>query len=153
MAHYRTTIRNAARDILMELPTTAGRCYVSRYYPVAQNKLPCLCVYTLSEASEPHRIGSGRALMRTLELVVECIAEANDVLDDRLDEMAFEVEEAIGADTTLGLPDGVYDCTLTGTRVGLRQPGQETEKQTGSAVLTFEVTYRTLLASPDTAAI
>lgn len=152
MAHYRQTIRDAVVDILDGLETTEGRVFVSRSVPLASADLPALCVYTASETSEPDRIGSNRAVRRELSLVVEGVAEVNETLDDTLDDIATEVEAAIGADTTLGLSAGVYDCTLASTQIAIRGGG-DAKKETGSVVLTFTVTYRTLLANPATAAV
>lgn len=152
MAHYRQTIRNAVVDILDGLETTEDRVFATRTAPLASDKLPALCIYTVSETSEPHRIGSSRAVLRKLSLVVEGVAEVNETLDDTLDDIAAEVETAIGADTTLGLSSGVYDCTLDSTQIAIRG-GAESKKETGSVVMTFTVNYRTLLANPATAAV
>lgn len=150
MAHYRQTIRERVTTILTGLNTTGSNVFESRYYPVEETNLPCLCVYTISETSEVSRMNATRALTRVLELAITGVARVNSTLDTTLDTIAAEVEAAIGADTQLNLPQAVYDCTLTQTRVSLTQPAGD--KQTGVVELIYNVTYRTLLSNPAVAA-
>ena len=150
MAHVRQTIREAVVDILTGLDTTGQNVFATRIAPVAEAQLPALCIYTLSETSEVHSMGTGRALYRELSLIVEGVAKVNETLDDTLDDIAAEVETAIGADGTLDV-EGVYDTTLAATQIAIRGAG-EASKDTGSAMMTFLVRYRTLLADPTTAA-
>ena len=144
MAHARKNIRDAAAQLLAGLSQTGARVYPSRYYPVDEASLPAICIYTISEESDADSMGP-RNLVRRLQLAVEIVARAVDTLDDTLDEIAAEVEAAIGANPTLN--GSAKDCILGGTRIGLSSPSDPAAKPTGSAVLSYLVTYRTLAAN------
>lgn len=143
MAHVRKHIRDAVVARLTGLPSTGSRVYATRAYPVDAASLPALCVYTLSETSELATIGPNGALRRSLDLVVEAVAKVNATLDDTLDGLAFDVEQAIAGDRTLG--GYAKDCVLASTSIAVRG---EAEKETGSAVMTFAVTYWTRAVDP-----
>lgn len=143
MPHHRKALRDAVVTALTGLASTGARVYPTRTYPVDAAALPALCVYTLSEASEVHNMGAARSLLRVLDLAVEAVAQVNDTLDDTLDQICLEVETAIGADPTLG--GKCYDCSLAATKIAVRG---EAEKETGSAVLSFALRYRTRAGDP-----
>lgn len=138
MPHVRKIIRDAVVSRLTGLSATGARVYPTRTYPVDVDSLPALCVYTLSEESSVDSLGTNRGLSRRLDLIVEAVARVNATLDDTLDAIALEIETAIAADPTLG--GLAKDCTLASTRIAVRG---EAEKETGAAVLTYSVTYRT----------
>jgi hypothetical protein len=98
MAHQRKTIRDQVVTTLTGLTTTGSNVFNSRVYPNEQSKLPLLNVYTLSEASELDATGG---LLRTIDLAVEGFAQANSNIENTMDTIAKEVEEALGADHTL----------------------------------------------------
>lgn len=143
MPHHRKAIRDAVVAALTGLPSTGVKVFPTRTYPVDATELPVLCVYTLSEDSELHAMGQSRSLLRILELVVEAIAAVNGTLDDTLDQLALETEQALGADPTFG--GRCYDCALASTKIAIRGEG---EKETGSAVMTFALRYRTRASDP-----
>lgn len=146
--HARRAIRDAAVQALAGLPSTGTNVHATRLYPVEPTGLPALCIYTLAEESGFDTLGgSSRKLLRRLELAVEIVAQVNDTLDDTLDQICLEVEQIIGANFTLG--GTAKDCELQSTKITVRGEG---EKQTGSAVLTFSVTYRTLATNAATLA-
>lgn len=145
MAHARKVIRDAAVQLLTGLATTGSRVHATRLYPIEAEGLPALCIYTLTEESGFDTLS--RKSLRRLELAVEIVAQVNDTLDDTLDAIALEVEAALGTNFTLG--NRAKDCELQSTKISVRGEG---EKQTGSAVLIFGVTYRTLAADPATLA-
>ena len=150
MAHHRKVIRDAVVTALTGLATTGSSVYPTRTYPLDEAKLPALCVYTISEDSAVDSMKvSTRGLRRSLELAVEGIAVNNGALDEALDQIALEVETAIGADPTFA--GKCYDCTLSQTRISVR--GGESQKEIGSVVMTFAVTYRTKASDPSTNAI
>lgn len=146
--HMRKVIRDAVVAALTGLTSTGSNVHATRTQPLEAGHLPALCVYTLDENSELHNMGPGRSLLRDLSLVVEAVAQANGEIDDTLDQIALEVEAAMNADTTFG--GKTYDCFLASTRIAVRGAG---EKDTGSAVMTFMLRYRTLAANPSTNSI
>ena len=100
MAHLRKQIRDRVVTNLTGLSTTASRVYASRIYPMAAANLPGLCIYTKSESVEILTMSPPRAQLRTLSLAVEGYAVATSSLDDTLDAISLEVEEALAADLT-----------------------------------------------------
>ena len=64
--HIRQQIRERIATNLTGLTTTGTRVYQSRVYPLEDNNLPGLIIYTVSEESEPAVIGTDRLLDRKL---------------------------------------------------------------------------------------
>ena len=98
MAHLRKQIRDNVVTALTGLSTTGSRVYASRVYPMAAANLPGLCVYAKSEEVETTTITRPRTQLRTLTLSVEGFAVATSGLDNTLDAISLEVEEALAAD-------------------------------------------------------
>ncbi len=94
MAHLRKQIRDNVVTALTGLSTTGSRVYASRVYPMAAAKLPGLCVYAKSEEVETTTTTRPRTQLRTLTLSVEGFAVATSGLDNTLDAISLEVEEA-----------------------------------------------------------
>lgn len=143
MAHQRKVIRDAVVSSLIGATGAGARVYPTRTYPIDEASLPAICVYTLNETSEINSLGAGRSLRRSLDLIVEAIAKVNDTLDDVLDQLALEIEVALGSNFTLG--GNAYSCVLDSTKITVRG---EAEKETGSAVLGYSVSYRTPFNDP-----
>lgn len=101
MAHLRKQLRDRVVTDLTGLTTTGARVYASRVYPMAAANLPGLCVYTKAEEVETLTLAPPRTQGRVLTLVVEGYAAATSGLDNTLDQMSLEVEEALAADRTL----------------------------------------------------
>lgn len=144
--HARKAIRDAAVQLLTGLATTDSRVHATRLYPLEPAGLPALCIYTLNEESGFDTLPP-RKHLRRLELAVEIVVQVNDGLDDALDQIALEVETKLGINYTLN--GTAKDCELQSTKIAVRGEG---EKQTGSAVLTFGITYRTPASDPSTLA-
>lgn len=140
MAHPRKVIRDAVVLALTGLTQTGSNVHATRTQPLEAAQLPALCVYTLDESSELDVL-SPRKMMRNLTLVIEAVAQVNDTLDDTLDQICLEVETQLGTNFTLG--GLVKDCRLVSTKITARGTG---EKDTGSAVMSFDILYRTLAA-------
>lgn len=148
MAHHRQTIRQAVAAVLAGLPTTGPRVFKSRVWPLADDKLPCLLVFTRRDQVQDASMGRPRRLNRGVEVIVEgVVAAASEDLDDTLDIIAAEVEAAMGADPTLG--GVVKQCLLDGSTSELR--ASEGEKPVGAIQLVFIATYRTVEGDPSTA--
>ena len=142
MAHQRKTIRDAVITSLTGLTTTGSRVFNSRVYPNEESKLPCLNVFTLSEAVE---LDSVKSTIRSLELVVEGFASANSNIENTLDTIATEVEEALGSDTSLS--NTCQSHNITNTEITLSNEGS---LPIGVVRLVFNVIYRTTQADVET---
>jgi hypothetical protein len=137
MAHVRKQIRDDVVTTLTGLITTGTRVFASRVYPNEAGKLPLLCVYSLNEASELIAM-NGNQLLRSLEIVVEGYAKAKANLDDTLDAIAKEVEEALAVDPTRG---GIaHKTVINDTEISLSEEG---EQPIGVIRMSFQVDYVT----------
>lgn len=146
MPHQRENVRDAIVSAVTSLTTTGSRVYRSRIYPLASDKLPGLVVYCRSETSEPELVvGIPRKLVRVAQFVVEGYARATADVDETLDDIAAEVETAIGGSQ---LSNAVRDCTLTNTDIDFADGG---DVPLGIIRMTFAVTYRTVENAPTSA--
>ena len=142
--HVREQIRSRIVTNCTGLGTTGSRVFESRIYPLASSELPGLLVYTLSESSEPIRIGPNRLIQRNLNLVVQAYCEQNSDFDGTIDDICKEVETALASDRTVnGL---AKDLFITSTEISFSSEGA---KAIGYATLLFEVDYYTDAQSPD----
>lgn len=138
MSHLRKQIRDAVVTALTGLATTSTRVYKTRIYPLETGKLPGLCIYTRSEEISNETINPPRTQLRTLEVVVESYVMANSNIDDSLDAISLEVEEAIYSHQTLsGLAKGIDITSFEADYSG------EGEKIVGVGRLTLSVYYTT----------
>ena len=67
MAHVRQSIRDNVVTVVTGLTTTGTNVFRSRVYPLGENKLPALCVYTAAEEVEYNRLNQPRDVVRTVE--------------------------------------------------------------------------------------
>jgi hypothetical protein len=138
MAHVRKQIRDNVVTTLTGLTTTTTNVYRTRVYPLASGKLPGLAIYTNSEISSYETLTIPRTRSRTLELMVEGYVSGTANLDNTLDTIAVEVEEAMETDVTRG--GLAKDTQLTATEMELVGEG---EKVAGVIRMTFEIMYFT----------
>lgn len=148
MAHLRQQIREYIGGTLVSgLTTTGTRVYQSRLYPMADDNLPGLLVYTTTEESEPDVMGSTRNIDRAMNLVIEGFAKTATNLDDKLDTIADEVETAMAGSPTIN--SLAKNSWLASTEIALMGEG---ETPVGVITMNYSVIYRTRDSSPDTAA-
>lgn len=143
MAHLRTQIRAAFRSSLIGLVTTADRVFTSRSTPIPEAKLPALVIETNSEDSEPFDL-QDEASERTLTVLVIGRAKVSDQLDDVLDQIALEVEQAIAA-TGAGLDGIAESVAYAGMRMG---HSADLEKPAGEIRLAYTVRYMPQTENP-----
>ena len=104
MAHARQQIRQQLITTLTGLATTGSNVVASRVYDIATSQFSriskALAIYTLSEDLGEE---SANKQMRLLDVVVEVREKASSNLDNALDAIGAEVEDALFAsgDTTL----------------------------------------------------
>ena len=146
MAHVRKTIRDDVTSTLTGLTTTGSNVYQTRFYPLAEAKLPGLCIYTNSETTEHATMTKPRTQFRTLEVVVEAYVKGIANVDDTLDTIAVEVEEAITADVTLG--GNAKDAKITAFEASYAGDG---DQPVGVGRFTLEVLYATVENDIETA--
>lgn len=102
MAHVRKSIRDNVKTTLTGLTTTGSNVYQTRVYPLAEDKLPGIAIYTRSEDTEYQTVTVPRHQERTLVIAVEAYVKALTDYDDTLDSIAAEVEAALYTDLTRG---------------------------------------------------
>jgi len=136
MAHYRQQIRERVATTLTGLATTGSNVFQSRVYPIEENKLPCLLIYTKDETSEPLAMSPPRSIEKVLNLVVEAYVKTNNNFDDTIDTICKEVEEALYADRLIN--NLAKDSFLTNTEINFNSDG---DNPVGIVVMTFEIAY------------
>lgn len=136
MSHLRQLIRSNIVTTVTGLTTTGSRVYQTRIYPLEQSKLPGLCVYTRSETTEYTTISPPRRQERSLEVVVEIYAMATTNLDNTLDTVAAQIEEALASDVTRG--GYAKDTKVIAFEADFDGSG---EQPVGVGRLTVQVTY------------
>ena len=143
--HVRKQIRNAAKGASQGLGTTGDRVFVSRVYPLDKVKLPGLLIFTPAEDSA--REDSPTDLMRDMTLQVHGVVRISENLEDELDDIALEVEQALDALGTADLAK-IYHG-IQGTVSTLE--GGDVDKPHGAIAMDFLYTYRTVSGAPDVA--
>ena len=134
MAHARKQIRDQLMTTLTGLTTTESRVFNSRVYD--HDALPCISVYTLSEELGEE---SQNKQFRMLNVMVEVRAKAADSLEDDLDKIGAEIEDAIfnNGDTTLSNTCKEFD--YDGLDIEL---SGEAEQPFGLMTMRFMAMYR-----------
>jgi hypothetical protein len=143
MAHARQLIREQVATTLTGLSTTGSNVFQSRVYPLQESNLPALLIYTKEESSEAIVMGSDRAIERELTLAVEAYVKNNTNSDDIIDDIAEEIESAIGADSTLN--NKAKDVFLVSTDINYVGEG---ENPVAVATFNFLVNYCTDETNP-----
>ena len=146
MAHVRQQIRTRIGTLLTDgVSLVSSRVYGSRVYPLTEAKLPAITVYAGNETSALITMGA-KKLTRTVAINVDVYERATANLDDDLDAICVQVEEAIAADFTLS---GLAKTTvLSSTDIDF---SGEAEQPVGVARLTFDVLYHTDIGDVETA--
>lgn len=140
MAHVRQQIREAVATMLDNIVgATADTVYQSRTTEISESVMPCLVVYSKREQSEIDSMTPPRGCYRELNVVVEGYAKATTNMDDTLDTIAEEVEQAIASDITLG---GLCrDISIIETDINY---DGKADKPAGVVRMTFRAQYRVL---------
>ena len=146
MAHVRKQIRDQIASVLVsDVSLVSGRVYQSRVYPLHEAKLPAITVYTGSETSGLMVMGA-KTLARTASIMVDAYVRATVNLDDDMDAIAVQIEEAIADDFTVnGL---AKDAVLVSTDIDF---SGETEQPVGVVRLSYAVRYVTAIENVETA--
>ncbi len=144
MAHARTAIRDNVVTTLTGLATTGANVSKTRVYPFAADKLPRVSVYTKSESSEYATVTRPRTIIRSLVAAVEVMVQTD--VDDDIDQIAAEIEEAIYADVTRG--GLAKDTRIVSFEADF---SGDPDQPVGSAVILLEIDYVTIEGAPEAA--
>ena len=144
MTHVRQSIRDNVVTTLTGLSITGSKVYRSRVYPLAENNLAGLIVYTKLESSEYATNTRPRTLMRTLTVIVEAYVRGISDYDSQLDGIAVQIEEALYADITRG--GFAKDTKIVSFDAG---DSGEGDLPVASAIFTVEVLYSTKESDPE----
>lgn len=136
MSHARQQIREAVATLVTGLTTTGSSVFQSRFYRVQASELPALFIYSTDESIERETIGTGPYLRRELSIRIEGMAKALDNLDDTLDIIGEEVEDALGGQ----LPAGVDDFRISSVSIDYSGEG---EQPVGVIRMDFVARYQT----------
>ena len=146
MAHVRETIRSNIVTVFTGVTTTGSNGFDRRHYPLESSNLPALCVYTLSEETEYATMTVPRTQLRTLNVAVEAYVKGTGAIDNTIDTIAVQVEEALDADLTR---DGnAKDTQITAVDIDYNAEG---EQPLGIAKFNVVVLYETLENDVETA--
>lgn len=139
MTHARKQIRDQIVTTLTGLATTGSNVFASRMWPMAEEQMPGLIVYTVSEDSEAvAQSSSGYTLGRVLNVSIDAYVAAAVNVDDLVDQIAVEIEEALAGDAAL---DALVErSVLTRTEIILEGNG---EHETAITKFQYEIRYRT----------
>lgn len=148
MAHPRKLIRHAVRDLLLEktsgnhVTAADDRVTTTQILPFRRSELPAISIYTLDEETNVEQSSAIAPveLVRELELVIAGWVEAGSNVDDAMDDLALEIEAAMGSDPYLG--------GLTASAILLSttmDPRGEGDSLIGLITLTYGVTYRSAI--------
>ena len=138
MAHVRKSIRDNVVTTLTGLTTTGSNIYRTRVYPLAEDKLPGLAIYTRDESTGYETMGLPRTQRRNLTVSVEIYVKRTSNYDDTLDTICVEIEEALYTDLTRG--GYAKDTNITNMDAEFSGEG---DQPVARATLTLDITYAT----------
>lgn len=148
MAHVRAQIRQGIAQVLTGLNKTGSRVYPSRMFSLDESDLPSISVYTTDEASPEEitkvTLGTPSRLHRNLPLIIEGHAIVDEKIDDELDQIALEIEVAMGA--PFSIDSHALAVRLVSTQMIISGDG---DAQVGVVRLLYSISYSTLETSPD----
>jgi hypothetical protein len=105
MAHAVQQIRTAFVTRVTGLATTGSRVQATRVYPLDDDQLPGLAIYTAREFKDDDGRDLGGRERWDLDIVCEAYAKPADgagAIDDVLDQICAEVQTAVMGELTLG---------------------------------------------------
>lgn len=140
--HKRTAIRNAIVAKLIAASTAAGsRVKTTRLEPARNHELPCISVYSDEDPVDQERTNATapRKSWREYRVgIVGWVVGTSENLDDLLDDLAAEIERAMGADEQLTAT--CEDSVLINTSFGMKTDGN---RPLGAVELTYSIAYYT----------
>lgn len=147
MAHPRKLIRQAVVALLVAANTAAGtRVKPTRVEPHKKGQLPAIGVYTLTDpVDEDTSTDAEDTHVLELEVVAWVAHSDSYTVDDAMDDIAEQIEEAMRGDPYL---DGkASEARLLGTLMQVVEDDGRSDPLVGIVILTYAVTYRTDLVA------
>ena len=138
MAHIRKTIRENIGTALTGLSTTGSSVFESRTFPINFSALPALLIYTKDEEVIEFSLKTPRTQFRQLQVIIEAHIKGTSNIDDTIDTIAEEVEEAMVTDVTRG--GHAKDTRLVSTEIEF----EEATSKVGLAIFTYVIEYATV---------
>jgi hypothetical protein len=133
--HKRQQIREFVEQLLTGSPVLGARVFSSRVYPLNQDEMPGVCIYT--EQEESNRANLSGTLHRNLFLKIDGYVTGTDI-DDQCDDIAEQVELQMAIDKSLG--GLVLDSEIRASEISLNMEGADPY---GIISLSFEILYET----------
>lgn len=152
MSHPRTAIRQALVDRLKNqvddayLTDAQDKIYGSRSKPLFDQLLPAILVYARSENITQERFASDGfgATKRELEIAIEAVVLGGEQVDETLDNIAKQIEDAFDG---WEMPTRKADVLkIKSTEIDISIDGG---KIYGAVRLTYSITYYTSSKQPD----
>tara|TARA_R110000868_G_scaffold313856_3_gene574867 strand:- start:3534 stop:3971 length:438 start_codon:yes stop_codon:yes gene_type:complete len=144
MAHIRELIRDSIVTAVTGLSTTGERVFRSRLYSLADNKIPCLAIYTNSEEVSYLTMSQPRTQQRTLSVNIEAFVKGVANYDNTIDDICSEIEQALYADTTRG--GYAKDTLINSVSIEMSAEG---DQPIAVASITVNVVYNTQEGNPE----
>jgi hypothetical protein len=141
--HLHKQIRDAMKTALTGLATTGNRVFANRVWPLSAAELPAIRLFSEEEDVEQTGL-MGQWRQRTLTLAVEACAKASITLDDTLDQIGKEIEQALAPGLTV---DGQK---LFPIYAGMTLDFEEADQPVGIKRHHFRLIYAAQSAHPDT---
>jgi|TARA_Y100000296_G_scaffold23981_1_gene28338 hypothetical protein len=138
MAHIRKTIRENIGTALTGLSTTGSSVFESRTFPINFSTLPALLIYTKDEEVVEFSLKTPRTQFRQLQVIIEAHIKGTSNIDDTIDTIAEEVEEAMVTDVSRG--GHAKDTRLVSTEIEF----EEATSKVGLAIFTYVIEYATV---------
>lgn len=113
MAHLRQQLRTKAKAIVQGAGITA---FVNRDKQIASAELPCAVITTDKDRVEPfinsgNRAGCGNRTNRVIDLTIRVYAQSYQNVDNALDDLCVNIENAFSSDQTINT--AYLDLALT----------------------------------------
>lgn len=152
MSHPRAAIRKALVDTLKTkvdnvFPTDAeDKIYGSRTKPLFDQFLPAILVYTRNENIIEERFATDGygPTKRELEVAIEAVVLGNEQVDDALDKISKQIEDALDGFEMANRKADILKLKSTEMDVSI-----DGSKIYGAARLTYSITYYTSNKQPD----
>ena len=138
MAHIRKTIRENVGTALTGLSTTGSSVFQSRVFPLNFSNLPALLIYTMDDTITETSLKKPRTQYRTMSVIVEGHVKGTADIDDTIDTISEEVEEAMVSDVTRG--GNAKDTRLQTTEIEF----EEATSKVGLVRFTYVIDYVTV---------
>jgi hypothetical protein len=131
----RQQIREAIKTMLLNNTDAGANVYSNRVSAFWKSELPSISIFMRDEALTPREMAK-KNYIRKSNVLIEIHAEANEGLDDTLDEINEQVEAILLADT--GLMNTVQGLVFTDLEF---EVANDASTNIGVLTLTLQITY------------